>query len=156
MITFEEAYNIVLKNKGDFGSEEVELKNAFGKILKEDCHTDRNLPPYDRITMDGIAVNFDNAASHKKLKLESIAPAGSAQTKLNDSSNAIEVMTGSILPLNTDTVIRYEDLTIEDKSVVINVPFKKSQNIHFEGEDRQKGELVLSKNIRLNASHIGV
>jgi len=156
MITFEEAYNIVLKNKGDFGLEEVELKNAFGKILKEDCHTDRNLPPYDRITMDGIAINFDNAASHKKLKLESIALAGSAQTKLNDPSNAIEVMTGSILPLNTDTVIRYEDLTIEDKSVVINVPFKKSQNIHFEGEDRQKGELVLNKNTRLNASHIGV
>jgi len=156
MITFEEAYKIVLENKGDFGLEEVELKNAYGKILKEDCYTDRPLPPYDRVTMDGIAVNFTNTATHKKITLESIAPAGSPQTKLNDLSNAIEVMTGSILPLNTDTVIRYEDLTIEDKNVIINLPFKKNQNIHFEGEDRQKGELVLSKNTRLNASHIGV
>ncbi len=156
MITFEEAYKIVLQNTGDFGTENIELKKAFGKILKEDCFTDRPLPPYNRITMDGIAVNYENAISQKSLLIENIAPAGKEQVKLVDPSACIEVMTGAILPENTDTVIRYEDLTIEGKSVVINTLFKKAQNIHFEGQDRQKDDLVLSKNTRLNASHIGV
>ena len=57
MISFEEAYTTVTNHTTDFGFEIVPLSKALNRILAEDIVADRDFPPFDRVTKDGIAIN---------------------------------------------------------------------------------------------------
>ncbi len=158
MISVEEALKIVDQNIFDFGTEEVTLSESLHRILKEDWYADRPLPPYDRVTMDGIAIVYESFQSGRtQFKIEAIAAAGDPQKKLKNNANCMEVMTGSILPMNTDTVIRYEDLSIIDDVATITIDsIKDKQNVHYKGEDRGVGALLVSQNRRISSAEIGV
>ncbi len=109
MITVEEAKSIINSNISDFGTEIVPLKESLGRILREEIVADRDFPPYDRITMDGIALVYDTWKSGiNSFPIEGIAPAGATQKTVADPKNCIEVMTGAIMPLGVDTVVPYE------------------------------------------------
>ena len=59
--------------------------------------------------MDGIAIRYETfLIEDNKFPVEAVAAAGAPQQKLKNPLNCIEVMTGAMLPLNTDTVIPYE------------------------------------------------
>ena len=156
MISFAEARNIVLQQARDFGTETVPLQRAIGRVLREEWHSDRELPPYNRVAMDGIGVFYDQAIQQSELRIAGVAAAGDPQHVLKDQTACLEVMTGAVLPQGCDTVIRYEDLDIEDGIAKITVPYQKGQNIHAQGIDRKAGELLLSPGALLSASEIGV
>lgn len=158
MITTEEALEIIFKTTREFGIEEIPLSESIGRVLKEDWYTDRALPPYDRITMDGIAINFNVFKSGiRNFPIEGVSPAGSPQTQLSNSNNCLEVMTGSILPRGCDTVIRYEDLEIKENNAKVTIEgINFQQNIHFKGVDREIDSLVVKKNTLISAAEIGV
>lgn len=158
MITVDQAQEIIFKNIIFYGTQKVPLAQAIGRILKEDLHSDRDLPPYDRVTMDGIGIQhaaFEQG--RRSFLVEGIAPAGAPKMALQSSEHCLEVMTGSILPGNLDTVIRYEDILIENGEATIQVDsLVKGQNIHRQGEDREKGSLVVPKETKLSPAEIGV
>ena len=58
MISVEEALKIILKNTQDFGVEEIPFLESVGRTLKEDILADRDFPPFNRVSMDGIAINY--------------------------------------------------------------------------------------------------
>ncbi len=155
MISFESAYTQVMQNTRDFGHERVDLLKALGRVSRSDWYADRDMPPYDRVTMDGIAINFDECQELIKLPISGIVAAGDAKTTLQ-SHTAVEIMTGAVLPNHADTVIRYEDLKVQDKTAELLTDFKKGQNIHKKGEDRKKGDLLLSKGSVIGSPEIGV
>ena len=158
MITVEQALEKISSSTIDFGIEEIDLSQSINRILKEDWFTDREMPPYDRVTMDGIALQFKTIAQgNRTFEVEGIAAAGMEQKMLNKDIACLEVMTGSILPNNCDTVIRYEDLVIENGQATLIVDTVKfRQNIHFKGEDRKKGELVVKRNCKISPAEIGL
>lgn len=158
MITVEEALAIVTENKKDFGTETVPLAESIGRILREDVLTDRALPPYNRVTMDGIAIQHQYFAKGQRMfPIEGVAPAGSPQLSLKEKTGCLEVMTGAVLPKNVDTVIRYEDVLIENGRATIQVnELKKGKNIHRQGEDRQKGDLVVKSGAIISPAEVGV
>ena len=126
--------------------------------LKEDLFADRDMPPYNRVTMDGIAIAYDTYLEGQRgYKIEAIAAAGSPQISLVDQAKCIEVMTGAIMPSNTDAINRYEDVDIHDGQANILVEsVKRRQNIHTKGEDRLKGSMVVTKNTIISTAEIGV
>lgn len=158
MITVEEALSIIRSQAVDFGTEEVALSAALGRVLKEDWHTDRELPPYDRVTMDGIAIQYDRwLAGQRAFKVEGVAAAGMEQQQLQEAEACLEVMTGAILPDNVDTVIRYEDVEIVDGTAQLQIEqLTHRQNVHFKGEDRSQGDLVVRANTVISSAEIGV
>ncbi len=158
MITVKEAIDIITSKVKDFGTESIHLDDAIGRVLREDLYADRDFPPYHRVTMDGIAIRFDAyEKGTRSFPIEDVAAAGAAQKALQQPAACFEVMTGSILPKETDTVIRYEDLKIENGRAVLEVDaVKKGQNIHFQGEDRKQGSLVVKRGRRLSPAEIGV
>ena len=82
MISVQEALRIILDNTQDFGVEEVPFLDAIGRVLKEDIFADRDFPPFNRVAMDGIAVNhryFEYGV--RDFKIEGIQPAGSPREK---------------------------------------------------------------------------
>lgn len=158
MISVTQAEEIVKAHIVNFGSERLPLSECIGKVLKEDWYTDRDLPPYDRVTMDGIAIRFETFTEGiKSFPIAGVAAAGASQMTMDDPSKCLEVMTGSIMPIGLDCVIRYEDLTIEDNIATVNIDkIKALQNIHFQGEDRKSGDLIVKANTLISPSEIGV
>lgn len=158
MITFQQALQTVLAEAKDFGTEKVAMMAAIGRILREDLKADRDFPPYDRVTMDGIAFQFDAIKKNGgKFKIEGIAAAGAPEMTLKNDENCLETMTGAMLPKNTDTVIRYEDVILENGTATLQVfDFKKGKNIHQKGSDRPRGSLLVNAGKQITAAEIGV
>jgi len=158
MITVEEALQLIENNRTDLGDESIALTLAKGRILAEDLKTDRALPPYDRVTMDGIAINHEGyLTTEKKLRISGIAPAGAPQATLINPKDCLEVMTGAVLPRGADTIIRYEDLKIKDGHAAVNSDtVVKGMNVHTAGSDIKQDKLLLEKGIKLRPAEVGI
>jgi len=157
MISFDEAYGMVMHHTQDLGMETVELINSNGRTLAEDIFADRDFPPFDRATKDGIAINYAAIVKGKKrLKIQGLASAGMPQQKLSDSNNCIEIMTGAVVSENTDTVIMYEHLDIQNGYALLKNKIVKGQNIHRKGSDVVAGSILLNSDILIGAAEMGV
>ena len=157
MISFEEALEKVLDCTADYGNETVPLEQSLGRVLAEIVVADRDFPPFNRSTRDGIAVNFEGLSSeNKQLRVDGIAQAGSPQLTLIDTSACIEVMTGAIVPDNADTVVMYEHTSKLKDGITINEPITKGQNVHTQASDIAKGEVLLHPGQYVTASEIGI
>ena len=158
MISVQEALQTILNNTQDFGVEEIPFLESVGRVLKEDIVADRDFPPFNRVSMDGIAINhlfFEEGV--REFTIEGIQPAGSPQETMKVDSNCYEVMTGAVLPKNTDTVVRYEDVEINDGVARIQVEnINKDQNVHQQGKDRSQGDILIPKSRVITAAEIGV
>ena len=158
MISAQEALKTVLNSAQDFGVEEIPFLNSVGSILKEEIFADRDFPPFNRVSMDGIVIDYTSFKNGQRaFKIEGIQAAGSEQITLLNIKNCIEVMTGAVLPNNANTVIRYEDVTINNGIATITVDtINKGQNVHTKGKDGKSGALLIQKNTIISAAEIGV
>ncbi len=158
MISVEEAERIILSQKKDFGNETLELEKALGYILAEDLKTDRDLPAYNKVTMDGIAINYKAIENGiNKFKIIATQAAGEPPLEINNEDECIEIMTGAILPNNTNTIIRYEDLEITDKQAILGSKvIKNGQNVHLKGTDKKENEIVVNAGRVVDAAVIGI
>src|SRR4051794_22127672 len=147
-MTVAEAEKIILSSLRDFGTELVSLGSALGRVLAEDLEADRDLPPCNRVTMDGIAINY--SAFEKGLRsyhIKATIAAGDIPVEIDNNDECVEIMTGAALPVTTDTVIRYEDVQIKDGMASMSLnEIRKGQNIHRKGKDKQQGEIVAKAN----------
>lgn len=157
MISHESALQKVLDLSSDFGAEDVHLSDCLGRILVEPIYADRDFPPFDRATKDGVAINFSGIQStNQHFPVSGMAQAGSPQQQLLDSSECIEVMTGAMVPKNADTVIMYEHLEEEDNGFSLRESVTKGQNIHYKSSDVAQGEVLLQDGIQISEAEIGV
>ncbi|WP_231517307.1 molybdopterin molybdotransferase MoeA [Tenacibaculum sp. 47A_GOM-205m] len=158
VITVQEAKHIILENTQDFGIEEIPFLEAAGRVLKEDIVADRDFPPFNRVAMDGIAINhrfFEYGV--RDFKIEGIQPAGAPQQTMENAAHCYEVMTGAVLPNNCDTVIRYEDVSVNTLMATVNIDdITENQNIHAQGSDKKKDTILIKKNTIISAAEIGV
>jgi molybdopterin molybdotransferase len=146
MISVKQATEIVLANALQLPDETIPLHLATGRVLREPLTADRDFPPFDRVSMDGIAIHFANfEAGQRRFFIENIQAAGAPQLVLAQWEHCLEVMTGAMLPQGTDTVIRYEDLSIDAGFATINLEkVQPRQNIHEQGVDRKQGETIVA------------
>lgn len=159
MTTVPEAEKIILQHVRPFPGVAVSLEESWGRVLAEDLFADRNLPPFDRVSMDGIAISHDAwQKGARQFLVEAVQPAGSPRIRLKDPSACIEVMTGAILPEGCDCVIPFEGVDIQDGRARLKEDFKLAalQNVHEEGSDYKKGSLLLSRGCRLLPAQIAV
>lgn len=158
MVTVSEASTIVLNNLFKPSVETVAFQDAVNKVLAERIVADRDFPPFDRVSMDGIAIRFKEwEEGRREFNIENIQAAGEEQKLLNGAGNCLEVMTGAVLPGNTDTVIRYEDLEISSGSAIVSsLAIVKGQNIHGRGKDASEGSILLEPGIILSPAEIAL
>ena len=156
MISYQEAKNIIshhlFKPKTIF----IPIEKANGRVLAEDLIADRDFPPFDRVTMDGIAIIYtDFEAGIRTFPIAETIGAGMPKKQLNIQGQCVQIMTGAIMPDGVDTVIRYEDITIEGDDATINEEsIKPQQNVHFKGQDKLAGEVVVNKGTVLSSAEL--
>lgn len=123
---------------------------------------DRPFPPFNRVTMDGIAINFEEsyAKGQTIFGVEDMQAAGMPGKQLSNMANCLEVMTGAVLPELTDTVIPYEHLEAAEhegfRRFTITQPVTRQQNVHWQGMDVPAGQTMISAGTRIGAAEIGV
>ena len=158
MITINEAEALVLAHSLHLDAESVSLAHAHGRALAQDLFADHDLPPFHRVMMDGIALQHAALINGQhSFVIQGIQRAGAPASALLDPTQAIEVMTGSVLPLHCDTVIPYEELSIADGVAPLNkLDFKWGQNIHPQGFDFPSGALLAQKGTTIHSGIIGI
>lgn len=157
MISVEEATHIVISHAADFGTETIPLIEAPGRILASPVQTDRGLPPFDRVTMDGIAIRWEDYENGTRdFRVVGTQYAGQESLALTTKGDCIEIMTGCALHESADCVIRYEDITLKDDRANIMVQPQKGQNIHSKGSDARSGEILIAKDTFFRTAEIAV
>lgn len=158
MTSVQEATDIVMSELWEPQLERVPLSEATGRVLAEDILADRDFPPFDRVMMDGIAIrSVDFEAGTREFKVQGLLPAGSPAMTLENGPNCLEIMTGAVMALNADVVVRYEDVEIIEGRAKVNVDSViKGRNIHVQGSDRSKGSLLIAKHKMISDAEIGI
>jgi molybdopterin molybdotransferase len=155
LISPEEAEKLILANAKLLGVESLRLEKSLGRVLREDLLADRPFPPFDRVTMDGISFRFSDFKGDP-LFLQGIHAAGHPIPPALKPGHCWQVMTGSILPSDCDTVVPYEEVTINDETAEINGLPTPGIFIHREGSDASQGDLIIKAGTRLSPGHLGI
>lgn len=158
MISVLEAEQIILSHKKDYGTELLPFLAARGRVLAENIVADRDFPPYNRVTMDGIAIRFaDFEAGCRSFTIALTQAAGDAPPTHLAPNACIEIMTGAACSSATDTVIPYEHLQIENGMAnILDNPVSFGKNIHLQGSDRAQGEVLINAGQLLGPAEINV
>ncbi|MBL4745885.1 MAG: molybdopterin molybdotransferase MoeA [Flavobacteriaceae bacterium] len=158
LISSQEALVNILKNTENWGVETIPFQMSEGRVLKETIVSDRDLPPFNRVSMDGIAICTDTYKQGvRSFKIEGVQAAGSPPLTLKNPDNCIEAMTGAVLPGNSDAVIPYELLGIKNGvATVENYDVKYFKNVHKQGADYLKKEVLIPINTLISPAEIGV
>ncbi|MEO8765785.1 MAG: hypothetical protein ABI416_15905, partial [Ginsengibacter sp.] len=148
MIRVEEAEKIILSQVKDVGIESIPFENSAGRVLAEDLIADRDMPPFDRATLDGIAINYASFLKGiRSFHIKATLAAGDTTVEIDNADECVEIMTGAALPGTTDTVIGYEDVRLQNGAAVITAEkIVKGQAIHKKGKDRKENEIVATAN----------
>ncbi len=139
--------------------ESLPLTQCVGATLRENIYAERDQPPFDRVAMDGMAVDSEALRRGlKRFRVQGVQAAGAPPVRLGDGDVAIEVMTGAILPPGSDCVIPVEQLEVAEgyaslSAAVVNSPY---QNVHRRGSDSRQGALLLEAGTLLRAPEIAV
>lgn len=148
MISVKEAVGLIATQVPLAAVESRPLSACSGHILRETLTADRALPPYDRVAMDGFAVNQAALQSSpqnlKPLPIEASQRAGEPAKTLKNPASCIKVMTGAVLPHGCDAVIPIEEVSVTNDYVTLkNGRFEKMQNVHQKGSDHLPGSILL-------------
>jgi len=159
MISVKEAEELILGHCSRSDSTIVDIQNIQGEVVRQPIVADRDYPPFNRVAMDGIAISYSRWKEGRlKYHIENCQKAGEPQKILKNADSCIEVMTGATLPKETNTVIRYEDVNIAEGSASIDgsLDLKKMQNIHQQGTDCSKGDVIDNGCRILNAPYSAI
>lgn len=148
MITIQQARRLVLEHGGDpLPAERVGVADAVGRVLCEAVAADGDMPPFDRVMMDGYAVRADDTAGAEqdheaRLTVVAEVAAGDVGELSVGAGEAHEIMTGAPLPPGADAVVPVEWTTRENAIVLIDRVVKRGQHVAPRGQDISLGQQI--------------
>ena len=159
MISSNEADRIIAESTEVMGMETRPFEQAAGLVLRETVKADRDLPPCDRVMMDGVAIAFKAwEEGARGFNVEGVQYAGEQPGALADPKGCLEVMTGAALPAGCDCVVPYECLTIREGRARLMDDFaaEPGLHIHRRGSDYPQGSTLLKPGQLLRSGEIAV
>jgi molybdopterin molybdotransferase len=139
--------------------ERIPLAAATGRILAERVLAERDQPPFDRVTMDGIAIRYaDLSAGLRHFAVAGTQAAGAPAAEIPANGQCIEIMTGAPLPAGADTVVPVERISTKSGTATLtaDTTIEQGQFVHRRGSDRLHGDTLLSPGSMLGPAEIAV
>jgi len=133
------------------------LAETQGAVLRESVTAERDQPPFDRVTMDGIAVRSEALAGGvRRFRVVGVQGAGAAAMAVGAADNCVEIMTGAILPTDADTVIPVERIVPDAEDVVLEDGYapEPGQFVHRRGTDHRAGQVMMEPGIVIGAAEM--
>lgn len=141
------------------GRENVSLLEALNRVLVEDIVAVEDLPDADIAAVDGYAVArrfLLEGDLPEALAIIGEAPAGQSFVGKVAAGEAVRIMTGGLLPVGADTIIRAEDAAEVDGKVVCRQLPALGDGIRRQGENLRRGDRQLMAGDLVGPSEIGV
>ncbi len=154
-----EADALIRRRLTGWGTVRVPLDAAQGEILRQTIAAERDQPPFDRVTMDGIAIDHGAfAAGIRRFQVAGTQGAGSAPMRLPDKQSCIAIMTGAALPPGANTVVPIERTTRDGTTASIAAGYEPAagQFIHRRASDHRQGATLLSPGAMLGAPEMAI
>jgi molybdopterin molybdotransferase len=158
VLTTGEASAAILAAIPAAASETIQCENATGRVLRQMVVAERDQPPFDRVTMDGIALAYaDFDGGNRKLPIQAMQAAGDPTLTL-ETAHCIEIMTGASLPTGADCIVPVERIKIVDAVAEIDADYaaKQHQFVHPRGSDHAKGAQLLTPGARISPMDIAI
>ena len=142
-------------------SEEIEVSEAYGRILFEDVYSRMDFPPFNKALKDGFAIIAEDSfgaseESPNNLKVIDFLEAGSTTDKKVEKGKCIEISTGAAMPEGSNAVVMVEYAEKLDGEVNLLTTATPFQDVAKKGSDIEEGNLILKKGDFLNPGKIGV
>jgi molybdopterin molybdotransferase len=141
------------------GTETVKIGASSGRILRQAVHAERDQPPFDRVMMDGIALQFDALdAGRTRFDIVGIQHAGDPVMRVSAAEQCIEVMTGAVMPQGTDCVVPVERIESVGNQATIESGYaaRRSQFVHSRASDHAAGQLILGPGTSISPMDVAV
>ena len=158
MVSVSEATRLIQEQTYRPTLDRIKIEEAEGRVLAEAIKADRDFPPFDRVAMDGIAISYKAIEEGwEGFRVEGLQQAGQPRLTLKDNKNCIEVMTGAMIPIGCDTVVRYEDVIVINEIAKLKVKtVELGQCVHPRAQDAKRGDVILSPGIRISTSEVAL
>ncbi len=140
------------------GIEKLPVRAALGRVLAKDIVSPIDVPSHDNSAMDGYAVRNDDLGVHMPVTLTEIGTAYAGKEFAGEvgRGQCVRVMTGAVMPKNTDTVIIQEAVAVDGKRISIPPGQEPGQNRRLAGEDLHKGKPALKAGAMLRPAELGL
>ncbi|MDC0364823.1 molybdopterin molybdotransferase MoeA [Candidatus Pelagibacter sp.] len=165
MISYQYSKRILKKAIIKIKDENIKSINSLNRAVSKNIYSTINYPSGDNAAFDGYAINSNHTKNIKKnlpqkFKIIGLIAAGNRPFKKKIKKfDAVEIMTGGIIPKGFDTIIPIEQIVFfpsnsNEKYIVINKRIKKYNHVRFAGSDFKKKEIVIKKNTIIQPNHI--
>ena len=165
MISYQYSKRILKKAIIKIKDENIKSINSLNRAVSKNIYSTINYPSGDNAAFDGYAINSNHTKSIKKnlpqkFKIIGLIAAGNKPFKKKIKKfDAVEIMTGGIIPKGFDTIIPIEQIVFfpsnsNKKYILINKRIKKYNHVRFAGSDYKKKEIVIKKNTIIQPNHI--
>lgn len=142
-------------------AEDCPLEQAQGRVLRAPVVADRDLPPFDRVMMDGYALKSGDggdASARREFHVTGMQAAGMIPLAINAGGECVEVATGATLPAGADAVVPCEEVARDGARITLNpgcAP-KAGAFVHWRGADHKRGETICAAGLRVTSREIAV
>jgi molybdopterin molybdotransferase len=139
--------------------ESLPLAQAARAVLRENIYAERDQPPFDRVAMDGVALDSQTVSvGTRAFRVQGTQAAGDPPLTLAGPGDCVEVMTGAVLPLGCNSVVPVEELKLAHGQAALapGARVEAWQHVHRRGSDTRQGALLLSAGVRLRAPEIAI
>lgn len=133
-------------------AQRVRLDHAVDRLLREPIVADRDMPPFDRATMDGYAVRHADVRCGVPMPVVAKIPAGAWHDGAIAPGGAASIATGAPVPARLDTVIEHERSDAPgrgDGTVLFRSVPSLGASIHRRASDAHAGQTLVSPGVPL-------
>ncbi|MEM7500936.1 MAG: molybdopterin molybdotransferase MoeA [Pseudomonadota bacterium] len=159
MLSPREAQRLIADSVALLPTDSVRLEHCAGRILRQSVSAERDQPPFDRVTMDGIAIDYATlAGGQREFPIAFTLHAGDPARRLEEPTRCAEVMTGSVLPDGADTVIPVERLRVDSDVAHIEESCSpdEGQFVHRRATDHRAGTALLNVGHRVTPLDVAI
>tara|TARA_B100001057_G_scaffold222061_1_gene222493 strand:+ start:579 stop:1757 length:1179 start_codon:yes stop_codon:yes gene_type:complete len=145
MISFEHALSKLLFLANKIDVEEVNLEEAYSRVLANEAISSRDQPPFDASSMDGYAVKKIDKLPNKKLLVVGKVAAGKSFKGTIKKGEAVRIFTGAPMPSGANSILIQEDAEELDNFIKIRQKVEKHDFIRKKGCDYKADKILLKK-----------
>ena len=146
MISYNKSKIILKKSLIKLGEEFIDTKSCLNRVTSRNIYVNSYYPLGNNAAFDGYAIkssdtNKLNKRIHKKFKVIGSIAAGNKPFKKNIKKfEAVEIMTGALMPESLDTVIPIEKINFypnkkNPRYLLLNKKISRFEHVRFKGSD---------------------
>lgn len=140
------------------GREILPIREALGRVLAKPVVSKIDVPSHTNSAMDGYAIRVDDLPEHETVRLRVAGTAFAGKPFLGDvqKGECIRIMTGAVVPSETDVIVMQEHAEIDGEAIIIDDRHKAGQNVRAAGEDIVAGSAVLHPGRIIEPADLGL